>query len=251
MKLSKLINYPFGLFGLHVVRKSKLQPVNNSDIEADKKFLSYYERIKPFTLVSIERCYALYQSVNYILKNNIPGDMVECGVWKGGSCMLMALMLKDAVISDRKIFLYDTFEGMTEPGDLDGEEEKKQWEEGRVSETLNTMCYAPLEEVKANLRTTGFPENRIIYIKGKVEDTIPGTMPSSISLLRLDTDWYESTRHELQHLYPMIASKGVLIVDDYGAWQGARKAVDEYFERNNPGVLINRVDYTGRLLVKP
>lgn len=250
MRLSKIINYPLDLFGLHLVRKSKINPVNNSDIEADKEFISLYERVKPFTLVSIERCFTLYLLVKYIFKNNIEGDFVECGVWKGGSCMLMALMLNDAGIGDRKIFLYDTFEGMTEPGINDGEEEKKQWQEGRISDTLNTMCYAPLDEVKANLHTTGFPESRIIFVKGKVEDTIPGTLPSKISLLRLDTDWYESTKHELTHLYPLISSHGALLVDDYGAWQGARRAVDEYFSRSQ-NLFLSRIDYTGRFLIKP
>ena len=163
--------------------------------------------------------------------------------------MLMALMLHKAGVDDRKIFLYDTFEGMTEPGVNDGEEEKKQWSEGKVSDTLNNMCYAPLEEVRHNLHSTGFAENRVIFVKGKVENTIPATLPSKISLLRLDTDWYESTRHELIHLFPLLSKQGALLVDDYGAWQGARKAVDEYF-REIPNSFISRIDYTGRLLIK-
>lgn len=249
MKLSKILNSPLGLFGLQVVRKSKLRLVNNSDIEADKTFLSFYEKVRPFTLVTIERCFTLYQCVQYILKNKIEGDFVECGVWKGGSCMLIALILKDAGITDRKIYLYDTFEGMTKPGAMDGEEEKKQWEEGRVSETLNNMCYSPIEEVTRNMNSTGYPAENIMMVKGKVEQTIPSTLPLEISLLRLDTDWYESTKHELLHLYPLLVKHGVLIVDDYGAWQGARKAVDEYF-KTLPNIFISRIDYTGRLLIK-
>jgi len=238
-----------GLLGLKIIRKSRLELVNLSDIEQDKKFMELYKKVKDYTLVPVERCFTLYQTVKYILKNNIEGDLVECGVWKGGSSMLMAYILKDAGETKRKIYLYDTFEGMTKPGEMDGQEEKEQWEQGRVTDTLNNMCYSPIEEVKANMERTGYPAEKIIMVKGKVEDTLPGTLPSKISLLRLDTDWYESTKHELQHLYPLLIKNGVLIVDDYGAWQGARKAVDEYF-KDIPNVFLGRIDYTGRIVIK-
>ena len=249
MKLSQIINYPLGLLGLKIIRKSRLELVNLSDIKQDKKFLEIYRKVKGYTLVPIERCFSLYQTVNYIIKNNIEGDFVECGVWKGGSSMLMAYTLLEAGISNRKIYLYDTFEGMTKPGDMDGQEEKNQWERGKVTDTLNNMCYSPIEEAKANMSKTGYPMENIILVKGKVEETLPGTMPSKISLLRLDTDWYESTKHELIHLYPLLEKHGVLIVDDYGAWQGTRKATDEYFT-SIPNTFLGRIDYTGRIVIK-
>ena len=249
MKLSQIINYPLGLLGLKIIRKSRLELVNLSDIEQDKKFLSIYRKVKDYTLVPIERCYSLYQTVNYIIKNNIEGGLVECGVWKGGSSMLMAYTLLEAGVSNRKIYLYDTFEGMTKPGEMDGQEEKDQWERGKVTDTLNNMCYSPIEEAKANMSKTGYPMKNIILVKGKVEETLPGTMPSKISLLRLDTDWYESTKHELIHLYPLLEKHGVLIVDDYGAWQGTRKATDEYFT-SIPNTFLGRIDYTGRIVIK-
>jgi hypothetical protein len=90
----------------------------------------------------------------------------------------------------------------------------------------------------------------VLFIKGKVEETIPGTLPKEISLLRLDTDWYESTLHNLVHLYPLLRKGGILILDDYGHWQGARKATDEYFARENIIPFLSRIDYTGRLYVK-
>lgn len=99
------------------------------------------------------------------------------------------------------------------------------------------------------MAATGYPKDNIIFIKGKVEQTIPGTLPGKIALLRLDTDWYESTKHELNHLYPLLEKAGILIIDDYGAWQGARKAVDEYFSTNGP-VYLHRLDFTGRLVIK-
>jgi hypothetical protein len=105
-----------------------------------------------------------------------------------------------------------------------------------------------MEDVRANLLSTGYPAEKIHLIKGKVEDTIPGTLPRGLSILRLDTDWYESTRHELIHLYPLLHPKGVLIIDDYGDWQGAKKAVDEYFKESE--IFLHRIDRTGRIAIK-
>ena len=102
-----------------------------------------------------------------------------------------------------------------------------------------------------NLILTNYPINNFQLIKGKVEDTLPGIMlPDSISLLRLDTDFYESTLHELKHLYPLLSKNGVLIIDDYGHWQGCKQAVDEYFDKENISLLLNRIDYTGRVAIK-
>lgn len=249
MKLSQIINYPLGLLGLKIIRKSRLELVNLSDIELDKSFLEVYRKVKNYTLVPIERCYSMYQAVRYIIKNNMEGDFVECGVWKGGSSMLLAYVLQLEGVSNKKIYLYDTFEGMSKPGEMDGQEEKDQWERGRVNDSLNNMCYSPIEDVKANINKTGYPAENIILVKGRVEETLPGIRPSKISLLRLDTDWYESTKHELVHLYPLLVKYGVLIVDDYGAWQGARKATDEYFS-SIPNTFLGRIDYTGRMVIK-
>ena len=109
---------------------------------------------------------------------------------------------------------------------------------------------ASLDEVFANVLSTGYPKEKIHLIKGMVEDTIPHTLPTSLSLLRLDTDWYESTKHELTHLYPLLRTKGILIIDDYGHWQGAKEAVDEYFREHGDSIYLHRIDYTGRILVK-
>ena len=111
-----------------------------------------------------------------------------------------------------------------------------------------TVARAPLDDVRHTLACSGYPAERVHYVVGKVEDTVPGTMPDAIALLRLDTDWYESTLHELVHLFPRLVPGGVLIVDDYGYWQGCRKAVDEYF-RDAP-ILLSFVDDTGVVGVK-
>jgi len=208
---------------------------------------------KTYTKTSIERRYSVYNSVQYIVKNNIQGDFVECGVWRGGSCMIMAAALMELGDLSRKIYLYDTYTGMSEPTEkdicCDNVPASENWHKYQ-REDHNTWCYASLEDVKNNILSTGYPEENIVFVKGKVEETIPAIIPPKIALLRLDTDWYESTYHELVHLYPLLVQNGVLIIDDYGFWQGAKQAVDEYFEQNGINLLLNRVDYTGRLGIK-
>jgi hypothetical protein len=119
-----------------------------------------------------------------------------------------------------------------------------------MEKNTGLWCYASKDEVAANLQSTGYPDENVILIEGKVEETIPQTLPDSISLLRLDTDWYESTKHELTYLYPRLSRSGVLIIDDYGYWQGAKEATDEYFSQLKMKPLLQRIDYTGRLAIK-
>ena len=199
-------------------------------------------------MTSAERMYALWTAVRWIVSSKTPGDIVECGVWKGGSSMLMALTLLRMGDVTRSIFLFDTFTGMTEPTERDGTATVRQWRKLERGDH-NEWAYGPLSEVQRNLSSTGYPTERVHFIQGPVEETLPSAQPTEIALLRLDTDWYELTRHELVHLYPRLQDGGVLVIDDYGHWAGARAAVDEYFESNGP-VLLSRVDYTGRLSVK-
>jgi O-methyltransferase len=214
-----------------------------------------FESVKDYTMTSPERTFALTEAVRYLVKSNIEGAFVECGVWKGGSIMAMLLTLLELNCDDREIFLYDTFAGMSEPTNSDfsykGERASDLYQASLDSENVSKLCYATLDEVKQNVLGTGYPKEKIHFIKGKVEDTIPKTIPEKIALLRLDTDWYESTKHELQHLFPRLCAKGVLICDDYGHWEGARKAMDDYLEENNLSILLNRIDYTGRIGIKP
>src|SRR5665213_943463 len=208
---------------------------------------------QPATMTSTDRLYALYEAVRYVVAAELPGAFVECGVWKGGSVMMMAATLLSLGIRDRDIYLFDTFAGMTPPTDKDidfrgakaaallarsGKEDNLAW------------AYSPLDEVKSNLARTGYPVERFIFVAGDVLATLPAQAPASIALLRLDTDWYESTRHELEQLFPRLVRRGALIVDDYGYFRGARQAVDEYLARQKEKYLLGRIDYTGRVLIK-
>lgn len=124
-------------------------------------------------------------------------------------------------------------------------------ESQKIGNESSRWAYASLEDVQANMKSTGYPMNKVHFIKGLVENTIPKFDITQLSLLRLDTDWYESTAVEMRHLYSRLVSAGVLILDDYGHFNGAKKAVDDYFAEQRIHVLLNRIDYAGRLIIKP
>ena len=211
------------------------------------------QRVRPYTMTSPERIASLVQSVRYASKAEIPGSIVECGVWRGGSMMAVALTLMGLGRQDVDLYLFDTYEGMTAPTEHDVDFRGRtaiQKLGSKRTRSSEVWAYAPLGEVRENLASTGYDVSRLHFVKGDVEQTIPGEAPTTISILRLDTDWYASTKHELVHLYPRLAQNGVLILDDYGHWQGARKAVDEYIEENELQVLLSRVDSTGRVAIK-
>jgi hypothetical protein len=167
--------------------------------------------------------------------------------------MAVARTLLELGVGDRELYLFDTFEGMSEPTDKDRMYTGDQAAvllEGRAKEE-RLWGYVPLDDVRDAVLAVGYDPERIHFVKGKVEDTVPDGAPEQIALLRLDTDWYESTLHELVHLYPRLVPGGVLIIDDYGHWQGAREAVDEYVAEHDVPLLLNRVDYTARIAIKP
>ena len=168
--------------------------------------------------------------------------------------MVAALTLAQAGDRERELYLYDTFAGMPAPSDADvdlhGMSALREWVSIRSDESNDYFAYAPLKEVRSNLMSTEISESRVKYVIGRVEETIPRVVPDRIALLRLDTDWFESTQHELRHLWPLLSEGGILIIDDYGHWRGARRAVDEYFCAMKSPPFLMRIDYTGRLVVK-
>jgi O-methyltransferase len=213
-----------------------------------------FQQVKAYTMTSPERVFAVLEAVRYVIKSNLHGGIVECGVWRGGTMMAVAHLLRIHQRFDKDLYLFDTFEGMPLPGEIDtdfrGREAKTMFFAKKRTNDSSDWCYASLSEVQRNLKSVGYPDSKIHYVVGKVEDTVPNQAPERISILRLDTDWYESTKYELVHLYPRLAVGGILLIDDYGHWQGARKAVDEYFEENKISVLLHRIDYSGRMAVK-
>ena len=220
----------------------------------EERHIEIIKKVSPYTLTSAKKIYSLIESVRYVLKNNIQGALVECGVYRGGSMMTIALTLMEEGVMDKDLYLFDTYEGMPAPDERDvdiwGKSATKTFAKRKISHVSSKWTNASLEDVKKAMALTGYPAQRIHFVKGLVENTIPEESPESIALLRLDTDWYQSTMHELTHLYPRLSSRGIVIVDDYGHYKGARQAVDEYFHKNNKVPFLNRIDYSGRLLIK-
>jgi O-methyltransferase len=216
-------------------------------------------RARPFTMTSDERLQALIDAVRYCEQRGVAGAFAECGVWRGGSVLTMILVLQGLGVDDRDIHLFDTFEGMTAPTEEDTspldppaletwaeaqESGERAWSELFSHEVFDEAA------VRELLVSTGYPSERLHLARGPVEQTLPEAAPERLALLRLDTDWYESTRHELEQLWPRLSDGGVLIVDDYGHWEGARRAVDEFFAGSAAPVLLSRIDYTGRIAIK-
>lgn len=228
-------------------------------VDFDTHIQAIHQRVAEYTLVSPERTSALVSSIEYLERCHIAGDIVECGVWKGGSMMAAALAVDRVGGVDRDLWLYDTFMGLTQPGEMDvdvaGNSALQQMRErhpnllpGQVDGS-DVFAFASLDEVRNNMATVGYRGGQVRFVKGSVQDTIPASIPDRIALLRLDTDFYDSTKHELTHLVPRMVPGGILIIDDYGAWLGARQAVDEFLDASGTPMYLHRVDTTARLAV--
>jgi O-methyltransferase len=208
-------------------------------------------RVGGFTMTTPERIIALCDAVRHVVKHNVPGDIVECGVWRGGSMMAAAFTLMQ-LDARRHLHLFDTFAGMPAASD----DKDIQIEDGIPANVLRTAviqetgawAYASEDDVRRNMASTGYETSFIHLHKGMVEETLPREAPAQIAILRLDTDWYDSTRHELEHLWPGLSIGGVLIIDDYGHFSGAQLATDEFFSDKN--ALLFRIDYAARMIIK-
>jgi O-methyltransferase len=240
-------------FGLAISRVGSEQ--NRLPVEATAEQSALIASLRPYTMTSAERLWSLLNAVRYVVEEGLPGDLAECGVWRGGSVMAMALQLKAMGVTDRRIWLYDTFAGMTSPTAEDveagtGTTAAEMLTATEVGDGNNVWCVAGRADVEANVRSTGYPMEQFTFVEGDVAQTLRDQVPESISLLRLDTDWYESTRIGLEVLYPRLVVGGVCILDDYGHWQGARKAVDDYFTARGQRPFMHPIDYSGRLFIK-
>ena len=198
----------------------------------------FIEIVTPNTMTSVERIKYLYESMEYLRKQNMTDDIVECGVWKGGN-MHGVLEYLHFYNMKNAVWLYDTYNGMTEASIED------KSHDGQSGSVWNGKCNASIESVKKLIDVNKYPNNCINFIVGDVCETldISTNIPKKISLLRLDTDWYKSTKKELEILFPFLCIGGILIVDDYGHWNGSKKAVLEYFE--NKTNMFKQIDYTG------
>jgi O-methyltransferase len=254
--ITKLINKTLTIFGLELRLKSISPPMQfdpQMPVEANEFERNIINECGKFSMTGSVRMWALIQSMKHVRCNNINGAFVECGVWKGGNLALMHRFC-DYYKIEKTVLGYDTFEGMPEATsediNLHGIYASDEMNNTPKSENAhNIHAYVGLQQVEKNLKSLNC-HHGIQLIKGRVEDTlmIPENLPTEISILRLDTDWYDSTKIELEVLFPRLARGGILIIDDYGHFKGAQKAVDEYFRNQN--VWLHYVDYTCRLMIK-
>ncbi|MEL7274060.1 MAG: TylF/MycF/NovP-related O-methyltransferase [Pseudomonadota bacterium] len=224
-------------------------------LSLETDFAEAFKRCAPQTMTSPERMFAVWQAVEHLSSTNVEGDIVECGVWRGGSSMMAACGLLHHKDETRQIWLYDTYEGMPDADERDrmaitGQSANEILAGQERSEDNPYWAIAQIDTVRQNMAEIGFPAARTRLIKGMVESTIPEQSPDKIALLRLDTDWYSSTYHELVHLWPKLQKGGIIIIDDYGFWQGARRAVEDYFSSRSDRPFLARIDVTGRMAVK-
>ncbi|MER7549322.1 MULTISPECIES: TylF/MycF/NovP-related O-methyltransferase [Streptomyces] len=230
--------------------KKKPAPAFPADYDDEAK--ETIRAVKPYSMTSPERLNAFILATRHIVRHNIPGSIVECGVWRGGSMQACARTLLAAGETERDLYLFDTYEGMTPPTAEDLRRDGRPAQELLDAQGKDRPIWAvaSLEDVQAGFDTVPYPKERVHYVRGRVEDTVPGQAPEQISILRLDTDWYASTKHELEHLYDRLVPGGVLLIDDYGYWQGSRQAVDEFLDKTGEQLLLLRMD-EGRIAVKP
>ena len=252
--MKTVIRHLLSRFGYSISRLER-----NANIPIDCEHYSELLKVileRKLTMVSPERLAATALACEYVIRESIPGDFVECGVWRGGNSILANEVFRKLNAVDRNVWLFDTFSGMSEPSERDRRVNSKvlafeQFTQQRSEKGGSEWCRSEIDEVRSNFRMFNSDLERVKFVSGDVNKTLKDKkyIPKQISILRLDTDWYESTRIELETLYPRLSIGGVLIIDDYGHWDGARKAVDEFFsDKKRP--LFSITDYTGRMGIK-
>lgn len=252
--VKKAVKKAFLAAGIEVRRPAPTPGLPVEFGQAEREIFAYI-RAQGLSMVSDERLFATILACRHVIEQQIPGDFVECGVYKGGNALIAAALFK-AYGVQRKVWLFDTFLGMTEPTALDKESitgvaamaEYRQKDRG----DHNEWVFCPIDQVRAHFDAAGLLTEQVVFVQGDVLHTLKDSalLPDRVSVLRLDTDWYESTRIELQVLYPRLSVGGVLLIDDYGHFSGAQQATDEYFASGVQRPLLNYTDYTGRVGVK-
>lgn len=211
------------------------------DTVSRSEFAELYRTVRPYTMSGNARLRGLYEAVHSVVARAVPGAVVECGTARGGSAALMGLAL-DRLGADRPLWVFDTFEGIPPPTAADPDE--------AIARLYTGQFRGELAEVGALFERLGIlPRARLV--KGLFQETVPTAAVDPIAVLHLDGDWYDSVKVCLDHLYDRVSPGGVIQIDDYGHWEGARKAVDEFLDARSLRVRLRVLDYTGRQFIKP
>ncbi len=209
---------------------------------APGEFAQNFRKVREFTMASNACLRALHDGVSQVIGAGVAGDIVECGTARGGSAALLGLAMQ-ARDADRRLWIFDSFEGMPEPSRNDPDEE--------LARKYVGTCKGSIEDVSALLDRLGLLP-RTTLVKGLFQATVPTAPVARVALLHLDGDWYDSVLVCLQALYDKVSPGGIVQIDDYGFWQGARKAVHDFFaQRGQPVPALRHIDYGGRQFTKP
>jgi hypothetical protein len=257
--IKKSIKRALAAAGIEVRRARSYEPTEIDPVEFTRADLDVLHFVldNRLTMGRRERLIATINACKHAVQAGIDGDFVECGVWRGGNSIAAKLTFENYG-SDKKVWLFDTFTGMTEPSEVDTSRFVKKSSLERFRETQkdqhNEWCFASIEDVRANFEQAGADLSRVQFVAGDVTKTLADeqNLPDRLCVLRLDTDWYDSTRAELEILYPRLSTGGSLLIDDFGHWDGARRAVEEYLGTLPPASrpLLHFTDYSGRSGVK-
>jgi len=236
-----------------MLKRSEHPPQNYDDEPAAREAITLVE---DHTMLSYQRLVTLWQQVRYLDRTGIDGALVECGTWKGGAAALMGLAHRRWGEASRDLHLFDSFQGLPEPDRAHDGEMAVRYAGERAAGRLQSIgkCVGTLEDNKYVLTMIAqYPRSLTHYHVGWFQDTLPLACSSlkTIALLRIDGDWYESTKICLETLFPLVSSGGIVVIDDYGKWAGCRKAVDEFMETLPRRLLINHIDAAGRYIIVP
>jgi len=254
-RLTSLVKAIFRTVGIEIRRSSplltELAPRFPVELDQEEQEIIAYILERRLSMTSVESLATTLMACKHAVSRDIPGDFVECGVWRGGNALLAAWAFRHFG-ADKKVFLFDTFAGMTAPSDKDCDPSLMQIFLDHQRQTHNEWVYASLEDVKGNFKGANLLTEGVVFVQGSVLETLvhEENLPTRISVLRLDTDWYESTKKELEVLYPRLSIGGSLIIDDYGFFVGARNATEDYFALNGGRPFLQPVDSTVRAGVK-
>ena len=189
------------------------------------------------TMVGLKRLDNIQYCVTDVIRRNVPGDLIECGAWRGGACIFMRAVLAAYAIKDRTVWVSDSFEGLPPPKE-DKYPEAHMWQGGEMAVSL--------EEVQHNFQKYGLLDDQVKFLKGFFIDTLPKAPIERLAVLRVDGDLYESVMQTLDYMYPKVSPGGYIILDDYGDHlPPAKKAVDDYRKAHDITEPIQRVDYSG------
>ncbi len=260
----RFINSILARFGYEIKKKGKKGRSEKYDLEEEAEDL--IRVIRPYTMVAHKALLILYQQVVYCERQNLKGCYIECGVWKGGAIGLMALANLKFGFQRRHIHLFDSFQEICEPDEtVDGKraiKEVYEWakEPGKAGKLRPLKGIydhrggpGTLQENKALLENIiGYKKDYLHYHKGWFQETLPKVAESidQIAMLRIDADWYASTKICLDYLYNKVVKGGFVIIDDYGAYEGCKKAVDEFMQANKVSAFLCHVNNDVRYLIK-